>query len=806
MKTLFPLYLPERTWQEFPVESFNHPIPGAIFTSQDPPCCGMPLGGLGTGCIDLDGRGVFGFSSLFNPASEHPVQENWRMPRRLPHLEPFLGVALAGETWLLCTPGLASGQPLDWCTEPQLLETQRKEPVHFQVRTARVEQVHFARRIESFGHYPILDLEYILDAPVQVGLRAWAPFIPGNLAASNTPAAIFEVHLRSLASASLSGRLGISFAGPGPQEAQGQPFSREIVQEDLQGVWVRSGNGVEYCLAGLGEQGSFLSGTSLSSDPLAWSRLSSGLPQAAPHDPGAPSAEGSASLALDFRLEAGQEQVVRFVLAWYAPRLAGASKTWEGRDVRADGHLRMSWVGSPDEGSTHYFTHMYAARYPSALSAARWLASQHRQLLAQVIAWQEVIYHQPGLPAWLKDSLVNNLALIAEDSYWFQAQPPLHPELFPIGAFALNESPRGCPHMACIPCDWYGNLPIVYFFPELARSTLRMFKEYQLPDGEIPFALGKIGDLPDMATPEYYWQVSLNGMCYIDMVDRLWQRTGDLAVLAEFYPSVKQCNTFMMGLSQGPAAPVSFPQIGGMEWFEFGEWAGMAAHLGGLRLAQLRMAERMARAVGDQEYARRCQEWLEAGSNAMENELWTGSYYLNYFEPETGKKSDDVMGYQLDGEWAAHFHGLKGVFDTDRVKTTLETIKRCNIALTPNVGAANFARPDGSPLPKDAPVAYYGTFAMFPAELAVLAMTYIQAGEVEFGLELARKHWETMCLQHGHAWDLPNLVSGDDGRRLFGTDYYQLMMLWALPAALQGVDLAGFCAPGGLVHSILQAR
>ncbi len=42
--------------------------------------------------------------------------------------------------------------------------------------------------------------------------------------------------------------------------------------------------------------------------------------------------------------------------------------------------------------------------------------------------------------------------------------------------------------------------------------------------------------------------------------------------------------------------------------------------------------------------------------------MWTGEYYLNFYEPETGKKSDDVMGYQLDGEWAARYHGLPGVF------------------------------------------------------------------------------------------------------------------------------------------------
>lgn len=96
----------------------------------------------------------------------------------------------------------------------------------------------------------------------------------------------------------------------------------------------------------------------------------------------------------------------------------------------------------------------------------------------------------------------------------------------------------------------------------------------------------------------------------------------------------------------------------------------------------------------------------------MEDEMWAGKYYLNFYEPETGKKSDDVMGYQLDGQWAALFHGLPGVFSADRVETTLETIKRCNVALTPKVGAANFCRPDGSPVTAIAKVAAYGTYAI----------------------------------------------------------------------------------------------
>jgi uncharacterized protein (DUF608 family) len=185
--------------------------------------------------------------------------------------------------------------------------------------------------------------------------------------------------------------------------------------------------------------------------------------------------------------------------------------------------------------------------------------------------------------------------------------------------------------------------------------------------------------------------------------------------------------------------------------------------------------------------------------------MWAEGYYLNYFEPETGKRSDDVMGYQLDGEWAARYHGLQGVFRAERVQTALETIRQCNVGLTPEVGAANFCRPDGSPLPAGSDVAYYGRYAMFPPELLVLAMTYIYAGERAFGLDLARRHWENLVLRQGHPWDLPNIVRGDTGTRVFGTDYYQNMMLWAMPAALSGCDLAASCAPGGLVDRIIDA-
>jgi uncharacterized protein (DUF608 family) len=215
--------------------------------------------------------------------------------------------------------------------------------------------------------------------------------------------------------------------------------------------------------------------------------------------------------------------------------------------------------------------------------------------------------------------------------------------------------------------------------------------------------------------------------------------------------------------------------------------------------------QRMARHVGDEAYAKQCQAWLDDGTRAMEEELWAGSYYLNFYEKESGKKSDDVMGYQLDGEWTAKFHGLPGVFRSDRVKTTLETVKRCNIQITPELGAATFARPDGTPLVTGSKIAAYGVFTMVPAEVLLLAMNYILSGQKEYGLDLAHRHWKNLVCRQRHAWDMPNMVRGDTGERTIGTDYYQAMMLWALPAALEGVDLAKFCAPGSLVDRVIKA-
>jgi uncharacterized protein (DUF608 family) len=244
---------------------------------------------------------------------------------------------------------------------------------------------------------------------------------------------------------------------------------------------------------------------------------------------------------------------------------------------------------------------------------------------------------------------------------------------------------------------------------------------------------------------------------------------------------------------------------GNLEWFETQEpgWNGLAGHIAILRLGQLAIARRAAEHVGDAEFAKQCDDWTRLANEAIEKHLWDPrGYYLNWNEPVSGKKSELVFGYQLDGEWVLDHHGLPSPLSKDRVLMVLETIKKTNIAVT-KYGAVNYVNPDGTL----ANPGGYGTFSYFPPEALMLAMNYMYEGQAAYGIELARKVWHNIVCLQGYTWDVPNIMRGDidTGERTFGNDYYQDMMLWSLPAAIQGQDFSGPMQPGGLVDRVLKA-
>ena len=293
------------------------------------------------------------------------------------------------------------------------------------------------------------------------------------------------------------------------------------------------------------------------------------------------STDGASAVGVEFDLRPKQQKTVRYVLAWYAP-------TWQS-----------SW---PPANLSNSFTKMYTTRFKDARDVAEYLAKNRESLWKKTVAWQEVVYSDKKTPGWLRDGLINILHLIPEEGYWAKGDGLLSWS-GKDGVFSLVEGTDADGQQSCIPCDWYGNLPIVYFFPELARSTLRAYVHGQREDGAVPMTLGQGLNLT--GSYQYDYQRSLNPCCFVDLVDRLWQRTGDDGVLREFYPAVKKTTDYLVNQIPGPEGLI---RINGQEWYEAFALPGLSSHAGGVRLAHLRMVERMARKMGDTEFAEQCRK------------------------------------------------------------------------------------------------------------------------------------------------------------------------------------------------------
>jgi len=830
---LFPEDQPNAKWVDFEASGYSKPVTGIIYKNapasgfaveRPRPLSGVPLGGIDTGGLCLEGAGTFGYTSIFN---------NF-VPVGGPLNTPFLGVGIDGKVIVMTT-----GQTKNYAgnNRPGLGTT-----MTFGGYVRTVDSIDY------WGHYPIVDMQYktvvegaempppgeaapvVAETPIQVSLRAWSPFIPGDAKTSNTPGAVFEIHLTNHGSTRQAGTLAFSFPGFGEHRSRNeligwQNLPKEIelpephierrpAPHGLSGVWVEDKAwGVGYVLAALEEQDVRVGGD-LGTDGTKWVEIEKGLPDTTRD-------KGGSSLAVDFSVDPGQERVVRLILAWYAPE-------WEGNGNPGTGgtpiptHVFCSQGGTQkplpggcfDISTTgKRFTHMYASRFANAGEVADFLARNHESLLRRIIAWQSAIYNDKELPGWLSDSLINAFYYFAPCSLWAQAKAPVGDWCkLEEGLFALIEAPRSCPHVSTLP-----NMSMVgpfldYFFPDLAVSAMRFFKAYQRENGDLPCLAGRWAD---PATPMAYgYQEVMNGANYMMLLDSHWKRTGDWEFLKEFYSSAKQAleHSFNrrpdLGDSQIVAMPPYEPGTGNeLEWFEDHHMWGYVAHPGGYRMAAAQMLREWSVKMGDTQHVKRLDALLDAGKATMQKHLWKGDHYLVYNEPQTGKQLDAFFPAQLNGQFWARLHGVPTVLPNQNVNKMLGVIrdKVCKIS---KLGIPpTFANPDATMWTGDSNQYMTGKYNWNDFQAMYCAMTFAYQGQKDFALDLLYKYCELNACQWGYMWNGPCSRSAfaDDGEVSYGWDYWFDTCIWGAPAALANQDMSVPCKPGNLVDRIIQA-
>ena len=303
----FPANILHSKWQPFPAKGFSKPVTGVVYRGRPQPTCGVPLGGIDTGCLDIETTGMLGYNSIFN----HLVN-----PRLLVNM-PFLGLSVGGKTCVLISDKKAKGytpvesETIPW---PGFDYTPRYSDI------VELDGVGFADAIDYWGHYPVIDMEYKTQAPVEVGLRAFSPFIPGDTITSMLPGAIFEINLRNTSQKSQTGTLAFSFPGFQTPSLGAQPVKRDRLEGILNGLHIQSayqGNALEmgYVLAAV-KQDAIRLGGPLNTNGSAWAVIDQKLPAADTDQSGA-------SLVLDFNLKSGKSKTLRLIFTWYAPHWNG---------------------------------------------------------------------------------------------------------------------------------------------------------------------------------------------------------------------------------------------------------------------------------------------------------------------------------------------------------------------------------------------------------------------------------------------------------------------------------------------------
>ena len=89
---LFATDRPESGWVQFCAAGYSEPVCGVVYRLKDPVTNGMALGGVDTGCLDLETNGTFGYSTIFNS-----IVPRGGAPLRTPLLALSVGMFPRGE-------------------------------------------------------------------------------------------------------------------------------------------------------------------------------------------------------------------------------------------------------------------------------------------------------------------------------------------------------------------------------------------------------------------------------------------------------------------------------------------------------------------------------------------------------------------------------------------------------------------------------------------------------------------------------------------------------------------------------------
>ncbi len=639
----------------------------------------FPLGGIGTGCIGLDGCGRLIDWEIFNRPQKKSVNG-------YTHFAVKAGGKLRvlnGDT-LSCRMGDNYIPVLRARRNP---EDGWRGNYGFGVQRELMTGMPHFKENTFEAAFPFAKLGFAEDDyPVEVTLEAFNPFIPNDEDASSLPCAMFTVTLKNKRNEETDASVYFTVSNPQPKNQVNTAFSENgisgIVLGDTGTADTEESFG-SLCMATDAEntalQQYWYRGQWFDGLEVYWQDLSGDALKNRTYDK--PGTEDTATLCVSGRLPAGGEKKVRIVLSWYYPN-----------------YYPYWHPVADDEKVPKFWKNWYAKLFDSAKSAAEYALKKWDGLESRTRKFADILYAS-SLPEAALDAVTANLSLLKSPTcmrlengefYGFE------------GCGMNNGSCEGsCTHV------WNYAFALPFLFPKLERSMRELdYKYNQKPDGGMNFRL-----MLPLGRKQWGFRSCVDGlMGGVIKFWRDWRISGDEEFLRRNWPMVKRSLEFAWSSgNRDKWDPEKSGVITGRQHHTLDmELFGANAWLNTFYLAALKAAADIAGHLGDAS-AEEYEQIYRKGRAYTEKELFNGEYFAQkldlkdrsvlegfedgntligggvldtYWNSEAGEIKYQIgEGCGIDqvlAQWMSDMSGLGEILDRDKVNSALNAIYKYN--------------------------------------------------------------------------------------------------------------------------------
>ncbi|WP_158973659.1 GH116 family glycosyl-hydrolase [Cellulophaga sp. L1A9] len=628
----------------------------------------MPVGGIGTGTVALNGRGGLQDWEIMNRPMKGFNPSLIKGPvKRAPFFSAYIKEKdKKGQVVLLEGPV----SDLEYEGDFGAIASNHGLP--------RFKNAIF-KTAYPFGQVELTDDEL----PIEVTVGAFNPLIPGKVDDSSIPMAVLSYRVKNTSNAALE----IAIAGTiqniiGTDGYNGKPdknLNTFREENDIKGIYYTS-NGVDNKSAQWGTMSlvSLIDGeTTFRTNWLPakfgdatldfWDDFSAdGLLEDRENlETDAP----TGTLATKIVLEAGEEKEMKFLITWHFSN----RPTWPqpGFHKKIDGI-----VGN-----------YYATKYTDAWDVALKTVPKLNALEDDTKTFVKT-FIESDIPQITKEAALFNLAHL-------RTQLAFRTETGHLLGWEGNFHNRGAGFGSCTHV-WNYEQVTPFLFGELAQTM----RDVEFGYGTDTNGLMSFRFYLPLEHAQKHGKAAADGqMGSIMKFYREWQLSGDDAFLKKHWPMVKKALEFCW-IKGGWDANKDGVMEGSQHNTMDVEYFGPNPQMGFWYLGALKASEKMAKYVGEKSFAKTCENLYESGSKWMDKNLFNGEYYQQDIQPPMlqenvapglrlgiGAKDltspdyqlgEGVLIDQLVGQVMAHILDLGYLANEENIKKTNKAIIKYN--------------------------------------------------------------------------------------------------------------------------------